>query len=272
MRRVTSSKKTNAPNATFVFKGTIKKTRSSNVKQAPVSDRTAIVNVDEVIEGPPNLSPYRKQDITVELSKKRSLKIGQKLIFHATPWLYAENLAVRSLEEEPETTDVAAKHLMNAATQSDARAIREHLNDADLVISGKVIAVRLPETAATNMKKAGAQEQTTTRVSEHDPKWREAIIAVEKVHKGKLSKRQVVVRFPSSTDVAWRRVPKFEAGQEGYFALREANDLQSKSAAKSAGNRSSQIYTIRDAHDFQSYTEAGGIRSLIESKSVSRPD
>jgi hypothetical protein len=272
MKRVTSSKNTTAPDATFVFKGTIKKTKASNVKQAAISDRTCIVTVDEVIDASPNLAPYRKQDITVELSRKRSLKAGAKLIFHATPWLYAENLAVRSLQEEPETSDVTTGHRVNAAAQRDARAAVEHLKDADLVISGKVVAVRLPQVDSTKTKKDAALTQTTTSVSEHDPKWREAIIEVEKVHKGKLSKRQIVVRFPASTDVAWRRSPKFEAGQQGYFALHKATDPRAKSAAKSAGTRSPQSYTIRDAQDFQPFTEAGGIKSLVESESPSRPD
>jgi len=272
MKRVTSRKKTVVPAATFVFKGTIKKPRGSNVSQAPISDRTAIVNVDEVIKGPPNLAPYKKQDITVKLSRKRSLKAGEKLIFHATPWLYAENLAVQSLQEEPETNAVTTEHQISAATEQKLRAIREHLDGADLVISGKVIAVRLPQTAAMNTKKAAAPEQTTTRVSEHDPKWREAMIEVEKVHKGKLTKNQIIVRFPASTDVAWRRAPKFEAGQQGYFALHQANDLDEKPTDKSAGSGTSQIYTASDPRDFQPYTKAGGIKSLLESKSFSRPD
>jgi hypothetical protein len=272
MKRVTSDRNTTSPDATFVFKGTIKKTKASNVRQAAVSDRTCIVTVDEVIEAPPNLLPYTKQDITVELSRKRSLKAGARLIFHATPWLYAENLAVRSLQEEPETGEVASERQVNAAAQPDADAVRKHLNDADLVISGKVVAVRLPQIDAANTKKAAAQADPTTHVSEHDPKWREAVIEVEKVHKGKLSKRQVVVRFPASTDVAWRRLPKFEAGQQGYFALHQENDPRSKSAAKGAAPRSPQSYTIRDARDFQPFTQAGGIKSLIESASVSHSD
>ena len=43
----------------------------------------------------------------------------------------------------------------------------------------------------------------------------EAVIAVEKVHKGVHGKKEVVIRFPSSQDVMWRRSSKFHPGQAG---------------------------------------------------------
>jgi hypothetical protein len=263
-KRSTPSQKSEVPDATFVFKGTIKKLKASNVSQAPAGERTAVVTIDQAIDAPPNLAAYTGQDITVQLSGQRKVKSGEKLIFHATPWLYAENLAVRSLQEDADS--VAGARQANGGTRQAQREVRKRFDAADMVISGKVVAVRLPQKSAGNTRKAAAREQTTTHVSEHDPKWREAIIEVEKVHKGTPTKRQVIVRFPASNDVAWRRAPKFQAGQQGYFVLHKDNPSLNKRAVTKANARAAtQTYTVRDMHDFQPYAEAGGIRSIIDS-------
>ncbi len=276
--RAKPRKKAPAPDATFIFKGTIKQLKASNVKPAPASDRTAIVTVNQVIDAPANLAAYEGQDITVELSDARKVTVGDKMIFHTTSWLYAESIAVRSLREEPDAGDPTTSHHVDAAVPRDQRETRAHFDDADLVISGKVVAVRLPNVDATSKRKANARDEPLTRVSEHDPQWREAIIEVEQVHKGSPSKRRVIVRFPSSTDVAWRQAPKFEAGQQGYFVLHEENRSAAKrpSASKKSEQGSSisatasaETYIVRDRHDFQRYNEMGGIKSLIESESVS---
>lgn len=258
------SKEKQAAEATFVFKGVVKKLKASNVKQVPVSGRTAIVTVSEVIEAPPNLTRYAGQDITVELSSHRKLNAGERMIFHATGWLFGEAIAVRSLFEERDETAAAVTH-QSAAARSNEKQTRDSFADADLVISGRVVEVRLPKPVATAKKKAAAS-QVTTRISEHDPKWREAIVEIDGVHKGRSRKRRVIVRFPSSTDVAWRRAPKFEAGQQGFFILHKTETPEKSISARSAGAvSSSQTYTVRDPVDFQSYTVTGGIKSLIES-------
>ena len=264
MRRATSSKSTATPDAIFVFKGTIRKLKASNVSQAPAGERTAVVTVDDAVQAPPNLAAYTGHDITVELSGRRKVKTGEKLIFHATPWLYAENLAVRSLQEEADFG--AASLRTTTATGPHEREIRQRFDTADVVISGKVIATRLPQAASGSTRKSTTSEQATTRVSEHDPKWREAIIQVEQVHKGKLPKRQVVVRFAASTDVAWRSAPKIQPGQQGYFMLHKTargagSTTQKRHAA--ANSAVSNAYTISHSQDFQPYT-ATTIQALIE--------
>lgn len=264
MKRATSSKRTAAPEATFVFKGTIKKPAASNVSQAPAGERTAVVTVDNAIEAPPNLAAYTGQDITVQLSGHRKVKTGDKLIFHATPWLYAENLAVRSLEED--TDSAAAARQATARSGPAEREVRKRFDAANIVISGKVVAVRLPQTTTAAGRKAAARVQTTTRVSEHDPKWREAIIQVDEVHKGKLAKREVVVRFASSTDVAWRRAPKFQPGQQGYFMLHTTAEPAGSATRKKQATANAPVadaYTVTHTQDFQPYT-AKAMQSLIK--------
>jgi len=266
---------------TFIFKGTIKKLKSATMKEAPVDSNTAVVTVDQVIEAPADLAGYSGQDITVELSGARKVSTGQSLIFNTVSWLYGESIAVRSLSEEP----IKPSHSAVLAAAGDPaerrrqREQREHFNDADLVVSGKVVAVRLPSDEEPVAKGAVATGGTKHKpVSEHDPKWREAVVEVEDVHKGDHKKKQVVIRFPASNDVMWYNAPKFHPGQEGHFMLTKtkvpkltkSKKAGKKSAAAAAAKSATptEAYVALDPLDFQPYSEPGGIKTIIESRPV----
>jgi hypothetical protein len=111
----------------------------------------------------------------------------------------------------------------------------------------------------------------------------EAIIQVDEVLKGTHEKKQVVVRFPASSDVMWHGAPKFHAGQEGYFMLHKAKPKKAtmKGAKKQKGKArvagaaetdrgAAGSYLALDPADFQPYDERGGIRSILESESTKR--
>lgn len=270
-----------AQQPTFVFKGTIKKLKSAMMKEVPVNERTAVVTVDQIIEAPPDLAGYSGQDITVQLSGRQKVSVGQQMIFHTTSWMYGNGIAVRSLSQEP----VKSSHATLLGAGDDPverraqREKREHFDVADLVVSGKVVAVRLPGDSVPGRKRPSAEARGP--ISEHDPKWREAVIEVDEVHKGALKKKQVVVRFPASSDVTWHGAPKFHAGQEGYFMLHRAKSEKSmkkgtkkqKGRVRIAGAAKSdtgaaESYKALDPGDFQPYSEPGGIKTIIESKSI----
>ena len=67
----------------FVFKGAVKKIRSATMKQVPVSDRTAIVRVEQVLETLKSFAHYEGKNITVELAARKAVKAGDKFISHA---------------------------------------------------------------------------------------------------------------------------------------------------------------------------------------------
>ncbi len=284
--RASPSQTTEASKATFVFKGTIKQLKSATMKDVPVDERTAVVTVDQIIEAPADLTGYSGQDITVQLSGRQKIKAGQELIFHTVSWMYGDGIAVRSLNQERIKAGHAA--LLSATIDPAERRVqreqREHFQAADLVVSGKVLAVRLPTEAKPKAKGAAAiasEQPLRQPISEHDPKWREAVIQVDDVHKGGHRKKQVVVRFPASTDVMWYSAPKFHPGQQGYFALHKTEAKKPKTSevkpgAKRAPAKESreaetpEAYTALDPMDFQPYHEPGGIGTIIESKSMKK--
>ena len=266
---------------TFVFKGTIKKLKSATMEDVPLNERTAIVTVDQIIKAPPDLTGYGGQDITVQLSGRQKVRVGQQMLFHATGWMFGDSVAVRSLRQEPLKNRQAKSAIAgdNAVERRGQKQQSSHFEDADLVVSGMVVAVRLPDDSTAGRKHGG---RPTGPITEHDPKWREAIIQVDKVIKGAHQVKQVVVRFPASSDVMWHEVPKFEAGQQGYFILHksESRKASTKGPTKQRGKargvgadkagKTSEYYLARDSADFQPYDEPGGIRPLLGTESIKR--
>ena len=228
--------------ANFVFKGTIRKVKAATMSEVPVSERTAIVRVDEVIDGPPDLAGFLGQEITVELSDDGVARAGQRMVFHTIGWIFGTSVAVRSLREETINSSAAAER--RGAGRQPA-----HFADADLVVAGKVVNVRVPGGSPRAGKRTPGRPSPIT---EHDPVWREAVIQVNDVLKGDQKGKQVTVRFPDSSDVMFHGVPKFETGQEGYFMLHKGEATKS-AAGRAQKNRSADTYFALDAHDFQPF-------------------
>jgi len=212
-----------AKDAKFVFQGTVKKLRASNVEGAAANPRTAIVHVDHLIRAAETLADYAGRDITVRLEHEKALRAGQSYVFYANGWIFAETIAVQCVkcdEATPASAAALSQHPDDAPRSlGEHEAIRQ-AEKADLIVSGRVSSVRLtqPELRARNLLDRG---QTSEPISEHAPMWREAVIAIDAVHKGEHAGGEVVVRFPASRDVRWHKAPKFEAGQEGVFLLRK---------------------------------------------------
>jgi hypothetical protein len=266
---------------TFIFKGTVQKLKSATMKQVPVDDRTIVVTVDQVLEAPANLAKVTGRQITVRLSGPAKVRTGQQLIFNTVSWIYGDSMAMQSLSEQP----VGAVHMASLGSPVDpvkrsaARQKRERFATADLVVSGKVLAVRLPtETrSSAGVRAASLTKQQVKPISEHDPKWREAVVQVGDVHKGTHRKKEVVVRFPASMDVMWYHAPKFHPGQQGYFMLhktdtetappgekKKAKKGAARAAAVGAQPAGEKAYVALDPIDFQPFDETGGVKTIID--------
>jgi hypothetical protein len=128
--------------------------------------------------------------------------------------------------------------------------LAERVRAADMIVTGRVESIR----AATLMT------QLHRRITEHDPAWQEAVIAVDSMIKGPASAR-VVVRFPGSLDIAWHRLPKFTAGQTGTFLLHK-DTLSGAPHAMMAGLQVT-AYLAPAATDILSAADAARVRALV---------
>jgi hypothetical protein len=244
--------------AKLIFEGKVTKTKAANVKAISGTDQSAVVAIERVLSAPEPLVAFTGRNVTVRLAKGERVKQGQRATFYTNGLVFGENLAVQSLGHEPikgRAAEVAATAAGGAIEHSAARTavhkkIREQASEAPVVISGKVVAVGLPTPAGAGVAASGASKPG--RISEHEPFWREAVVEVQKVHKGTVGNNRVVLRFPSSTDVRWHRAPKFETGQEGVFSLHpDAVSGHVSPGAMAASFNVRESYTCLDPAAFQ---------------------
>jgi hypothetical protein len=251
----------------FVFKGTVKKIGSATMKQVPISDHTAIVRVEQVLEAPKSFAHYEGQDITVELAGRKTVKAGDEFVFRANSWIFGDSVAVRSVTQERVTKghETVLKRGGDPTEHFKTRQLQEDLDDADLIVSGTVTAVTVPPQAehvrALDAPPAGGP------VSEHDPKWRQAVVQVDETQKGSHDSRQVTVLFPASTDVRWYKAPKFQAGQKGVFVLHktkikteEHHELRGLAPEEGA---EVEVYTALHPADVQPLKQQAAIKAMI---------
>lgn len=256
--------------AKFLFIGTVKKLGASALAQVPKSEETAIVRVDQILHAPPALAKTVGKQITVKLAKGVKPKVGDEVLFHANGWVFGDTVAVESVKQE---ASAKAKASMGSTTDPTRnlkdRELENRVASADMVVEGEVSSVHLPGEMAATRAASSARP-----VSEHDPKWREAVITVKTVHKGEPTTKQVVVRFPSSTDVQWYRAPKFHAGDRGVWVLQSPKQppaaegaAQPKGAAALAMTATAipgaAVYTTLSPLDFHPANQPDAVASVI---------
>jgi len=277
-----SSPKEATQPAAFVFTGTVQRAKSATMRNIEVSDQTIVVTVDQVLEAPKNLAKFGGSEITVQLSGRQKAELGQTMIFHTNGWIFGDSVAVQCIKQEAIKRTHAG--LLNRGgdpvEHRRNQVVRKRYADADRVISGTVAAVKLPGEAPTRRKTALAAEPIVTGpISEHNPHWREALIVIDEHQKGRADKDQILIRFPSSTDVRWYKAPKFTPGQQGYFMLQKtkvSKKMKVKKAAKASGvmhfaaaekPEAEEVYTALHPEDFQPYSQPGGIKKVLDTGS-----
>jgi hypothetical protein len=267
---------------TFLFKGTIREVKAATMIGVPVDKNTVVAMVDQVLEAPTNLAKMGGHRVTIRLSGKTKVAVGDELIFHAHGWIFGGSVAVISVKEEQIRETRAHAALLSRGGDPVAhrqnRRIKQRFSGADVVVSGRVTMVRIPP-EATSAKRAASRASSAADtpepmgpISEHTPHWREAHIEIDDVHKGEHNSSTVTIRFPASTDVRWYKAPKFEPGHQGFFMLRKHATPQAaptkgrRKAAKKGPGPTTDHFTALHPADFQPYTQPGGVRRIIESK------
>ncbi len=233
-----------AAQARFVLEGTVQKEKATTMKAVGATDRTVVVRVDRIIAAPEALTDFAGQDITIELGdKEESVTVGRAYIFYTNGWVFGDGLAVRSVGHEPAARAVRAAlstHQGDPVRTLESREAMAQAASAALIVSGRVSAVRLPKAEAKVRAAlaAGHRETSAEPISEHAPIWHEAVIDIDQVHRGEHKAKQVVVRFPSSTDVRWHRAPSFKPVRRQYSSCTSPRiNPAARSRQRCAGRR-----------------------------------
>ncbi len=239
--------------ANIVFVGTVTAVGASSFPGVAATPRTLVVRVEDVLDKPAALRLAAGDSVTVE-AQDSTLARGARATFYTTGWVFGRGVALREVAHEtmPAQMSLAARRdsfrqLQRQVTDS---TLAERVRQADMIVLGRVESIREPTLLA----------QPRRRITEHDPDWQEAVIAVDSMIKGPASAR-VVVRFPRSQDIAWHRLPKFTAGQAGTFLLRR--DTLSGSPRAMMAGRQVTAYTVIAETDVLSTSDAPRVRALV---------
>ena len=246
-----------APDPTFVFVGVVERLGASNVREAPRSELTAVVSIEQILLAPPDFADLAGE-ITVLLPPDRPVEERERRVFSCIGWILGSGVALRALDLlPPEEHEDAAMAGAGPSPDPAEAFLRQKLNRrvtaSELVVSGFVADVRSVQT-----------EGEGRPVSEHDPDWHEAVVQVDAVTKGEPPAESVVVMFPLSRDIAWRDAPKFAVGQRGVWLLNSTPpaEIPTEDAAALAA-RPYPVYTALDPLDFQPEDEAERVDFLM---------
>jgi hypothetical protein len=204
--------------SSIIFVGTVSKMKAVSFPRAPVSENTAVVKVELLLQSPPTISIKSGQEVTVRLKDPSSLSTGTKAIFYTDGWILGDGIALREVGHAtvPRVVTLQAdeqtkKSFIEAKRQLTDKKLLAQIESSDVVALGKVINIR-PSLVAAQQRKF---------ITEHDPEWLDAEIEVQEGIKGVANGGRIVVRFPGSEDVAFFGVPKFKLNDERMFLLKK---------------------------------------------------
>jgi hypothetical protein len=250
-----------AKQSSIVFAGTVSQLGATSFAGVPKSAQTIVVRVDSVLKKPSAVSLKKGDNITVELKDPSAFQQGTQATFYTEGWIFGAGVAVKELGHEfkpsgaetPKPAGADEKAYQQTQEQIGDQELQDRLKSADFVVIGRV----------TDIHRWNAPKSATTRVSEHDPDWHEAVVEVQSVLKGAQVKgNKVVVRFPGRNDVAWVHSPKFSKNQQGIFCLNK-DQTSGLSTEKVKGSKVN-VYTCLGHGDSLPMSDAPRVRSLLK--------
>ena len=259
--QTTSNQAALVKQSSIVFAGTVSQLGATSFTGVPKSVQTVVVRVDSVLKKPPAVSLKKGDNVTVEVKDPSAFQQGAQATFYTEGWIFGSGVAVKELGHEfksssGETSKAVGadeKAYQQGQEQVSDQELRDRVNSADFVVVGRV----------TDVHRWIAPKSATTRVSEHDPDWHEAVVEVQSVLKGAQVKgNKVVVRFPGRNDVAWVHSPKFAKNQQGIFCLNR--DQASGVPTARVGGQQVTVYTCLGHGDSLPMSDVPRVRSLLK--------
>jgi hypothetical protein len=246
-----------AGQSSIIFAGTVSQLAATSFADVPKSGQTIVVRVDAVLKKPVAVSLKKGDSVTVEVKDPSAFQQGTQATFYTDGWIFGSGVAVKELGHEigPAGGGTSAAGGVSQSNQPEIsdQELQNRLNAADFVVIGRV----------TDVHRWVVPKYTkTTRVTEHDPDWHEAVVEIQSVLKGgQVKGNKIVVRFPGRNDVAWVRSPKFEKNQQGIFCLNK--DQVTGAPTSKVGGRQVSVYTCLGHGDSLPMSDASRVRALL---------
>jgi hypothetical protein len=200
-----------ADEAGFVFRGRILPREGGDAEAGADTERESlVVEVEEVLRGTDVTRGLVGSEVTVVREQGAESAEGETRVFFTDVVSLGDEVVVREIGQR-DASPATMRDVAEGVRVASERPVAERIAGAELVITGRVTSTR-----------AVAREPLP--VSEHDPEWSIARVAVDSVLKGPSSRRTVEVLFASSMDIAWYRSPKLNEGVSGIFILRRRDE------------------------------------------------
>jgi hypothetical protein len=217
--------------AGFIFRGKVMRHGTADTEfTASAPQKIVTVLIEEIFYSTDVLRGLAGREAIVIGDEVANLKEGISLILFTNCVSLGNSVVLREVAELQASRE-AERDVMHAVNTRNERPLRNRVEKAELIITGRVI----------ESQSAGT---TSIPKSEHDPDWWVARVAVQSVLKGKETNKEIEVLFPNSTDIVWYKVPKLREAMRGIFLLEH---LKEKEAPKEVARA---IYRITDPLDF----------------------
>jgi hypothetical protein len=201
--------------APLSFIGTVEHLGASTMGDIPIDERTAVVQVAQVLHAPKTFTNIEGHRVTLQLAADAAPpSVGETVAFFAQGLAFGESVALTEIgrvplqDVEPHVTAATERGERGAfepiLRQLEGERLREHASGSDAVVVGRVVKL---------------EDAVGPATSEHDPDWWKATLQVDHVESGNVQPGELEILYPNSLDVRWSAVPKPKASQEGVWIL-----------------------------------------------------
>jgi hypothetical protein len=239
--------------AGFVFRGRAVR-QGAEVELGPAAaGNTATVEVEEVIRGTDILRDLTGRNVVVVGEDVADIEPATQHVFFTDVVSLGDPVVTREVGRRRDASHESLRDVAESARITAERPLAERVATADMIATGEVAS------------SAPVSDQRTP-VSEHDPDWWIAHLTVQRVMKGRRSRRRIDALFANSDDIAWYRSPKLHQGASGIFLL------HSRTGDVAVSGVPATVYQVTDPLDFLPADRLPDVERMLGTDSGERTD
>lgn len=250
-----TTQESNESEPSFVFIGEVLAQGAATLDAVPLDAGTLVVGVVETMVSPDAVGPLDGFEVTVQLQPDQSADVGETYLFSADGWLFGDGVAVvcRGIEAP---TENAISATLSPIAEKPMSALRQRVAGAELIVAGRI----------TQIKEVHRRQSDP--ITEHDPQWLEATVAVESIEgstdRDGSSPKRVKIRFASSNDANWSNAPKFAVGDRAIWLL---GDKQLGAEMRSLSGAPPGQFTVTEGSDCLQEDSLDQLRQIMKEAS-----
>ena len=206
--------------AGFRFVATVRRHKAVTAAYGYTSAYETTVVVDSVFRAPAAVGNLKGRSLTI-LSSDTSVRPSKPAVFIASGVSFGEGIVLRAHAHVPLDSAAQATAVGGVIARGDTllriTSVQRHAVTSDVRFLGTVQTISDSTSIAPDMVRRG----------EHDPRWREAQVRVDKPYGGAGITQGSIVRvlFPGSRDAAYLYSPRLSASAQSVFIAQKANKL-----------------------------------------------